>query len=173
MTCPACGCENPTSARFCNQCGRAVDSAQCSARSTDNLGRNDLPTSFAAGRYHLQRFLGEGAKKRVYLAHDTKLDRDVALAVIKTDGLDPIGRSRVEREAQAMARLGDHPHIVTVHDIGEQDGRLYIVSQYMAGGSVADLLHRSVESRQLRVDSSANAELESPSGDFSATQPGN
>ena len=68
-----------------------------------------LPVSFADGRYTVKRFLGEGGRKRVYLAHDTKLDRDVAVAVIKTEGLDQAGLSRVKREAQAMGRLGDHP----------------------------------------------------------------
>jgi len=79
-----------------------------------------LPTSFAAGRYLVKRFLGEGGKKRVYLAHDTTLDRDVAFALIKTDGLDDTARERVSREAQAMGRLGAHPHIVTVFDLGTE-----------------------------------------------------
>src|SRR5207302_3381619 len=77
------------------------------------------PTSFCEGRYKVTRFLGEGGKKRVFLAHDTKLDRDVAFALIKTEGLDDEGRLRLKREAQAMGRLGDHPHIVSVFDIGE------------------------------------------------------
>jgi hypothetical protein len=78
------------------------------------------PTSFANGRYLVKKFLGEGGKKRVYLAHDTTLDRDVAFALIKTDGLDQTARERVAREAQAMGRLGSHPHIVTVFDLGEE-----------------------------------------------------
>ena len=55
------------------------------------------------------------------LAADTLLDRDVAFALIKTDGLDDVGRERVRREAQAMGRLGAHPHVVSVFDLG--DGR--------------------------------------------------
>jgi len=100
----------------------------------------DPLTALANGRYVLRRLLGEGSKKRVYLAHDTRLERDVALAVIRTEGLDEAGRTRIRREAQAMARLGDHPHIVTVHDIGEDDGQPFIVSQLMAGGDLATLL---------------------------------
>ena len=65
----------------------------------------------------MRRFLGEGGKKRVYLAHDSLLDRDVAFALIRTEGLDETGRERVRREAQALARLGGHPHLVTIHDI--------------------------------------------------------
>ena len=75
------------------------------------------PTSFANGRYQVKRFLGEGGKKKVYLAQDTLLDREVAFALIKTEGLDDTSRTRIQREAQAMGRLGSHPHIVTVFDL--------------------------------------------------------
>ena len=67
----------------------------------------------------MKRFLGEGGKKKVYLAHDTLLDREVAFALIRTEGLDEAGRSGITREAQAMGRLGSHPHIVTVFDLGQ------------------------------------------------------
>jgi serine/threonine protein kinase len=108
------------------------------------------------------RFLGEGGKKRVYLAHDTKLDRDVAFALIKTEGLDAEGEARIRREAQAMGRLGDHPHIVSVFDIGEEasttsgQGQPYIVSQLMAGGDVEGLIqgaegHRVPLQRALQI----------------------
>ncbi len=105
------------------------------------------PSAFAAGRYEVRRLLGEGSRKRVYLAHDKRLDREVALAVIRTEGLDDAARARVQREAQAMARLGDHPHIVTVHDIGDDGGQPYIVSQLMAGGDVAVLVGAAPERR--------------------------
>jgi class 3 adenylate cyclase len=99
----------------------------------------------------VQRFLGEGGRKRVYLAHDGRLDRDVAIAVIKTEGLDEAGLARVRREAQAMGRLGDHPHVVTVFDIGDEDGQPYIVSQYMAGGDLEGLLQQA-ENRRLSIN---------------------
>ena len=101
------------------------------------------PASFVEGRYQVRQFLGEGGKKRVYRAYDTRLDRDVAFALLKTDGLDPEGTNRIRREAQAMGRLGDHPHIVTVFDIGDDAGRPYIISQYMAGGTLEDLVGRT------------------------------
>src|SRR5687768_16636424 len=85
------------------------------------------PSSFANGRYTVTRFLGEGGKKKVYLAHDSLLDRDVAFALIKTEGLDEVGKERITREAQAMGRLGDHPNIVTVYDIGTEAGQPYLV----------------------------------------------
>jgi class 3 adenylate cyclase len=96
-----------------------------------------LPTSFAAGRYTVHGFLGEGGSKKVYLAHDTRLDRDVALAVV--EGLDSGSLERVRREARAVARLGDHPNIVAVYDTAEDHGQLLTVYQYMPGGSLADL----------------------------------
>src|SRR5205085_7383902 len=105
------------------------------------------PGSIGAGRYEIRSFLGEGGRKRVYQAYDRALDRDVALATIKTEDLDAAGLERVRREAQAMGRLGDHPHIVTVHDIGDDGGRPFIVSQYMPGGSVDDLLAGAAEHR--------------------------
>ena len=78
------------------------------------------PGGLCSGRYQVRRFLGEGGKKRVFLAHDVKLDRQVAFALIRTEGLDAESQARVQREAQAMGRLGDHPHIVPVFDIGEE-----------------------------------------------------
>jgi tRNA A-37 threonylcarbamoyl transferase component Bud32 len=120
-----------------NECGQAARWSGDSVSVSDAAA--PTPVAIAAGRYRVQRLLGEGARKRVYLARDTRLERDIALALIKTDGLDEAGRLRVQREAQAMADLGDHAHIVTVYDIGEDDGQIFIVSQYMAGGSVEDL----------------------------------
>jgi class 3 adenylate cyclase len=111
----------------------------------------DTPTALANGRYVLRGLLGEGSKKRVYLAYDGRLDREVAVALIKTEGLDDAGRARIRYEAQAMARLGDHPHIVTVHDIGEEDSHPYIVSQLMAGGDVETLL-RDTPTHRLPLD---------------------
>ena len=57
------------------------------------------PTSFANGRYQVKRFLGEGGKKVDYLAHDTPLDREVAFALINSEGLDETSRTRIQREA--------------------------------------------------------------------------
>jgi hypothetical protein len=96
----------------------------------------EQPASFAGGRYTVMRFLGEGGKKRVFLAHDTQLDRDVAFALIKTEGLDATGRERITREAQAMGRLGTHPHVVTIFEIGDEGGSPYVVNELLAGGDV-------------------------------------
>ena len=109
-----------------------------------------LPPSFGSGRYQVQRLLGEGGRKRVYLARDLLLDRDVAVALLKLDGLDEIARTRLQREAQAMGRLGTHPHLVTVFDVGEEAGRPYLVSEYMAGGAL-DAVLRAAPNQSLPV----------------------
>ncbi len=106
-----------------------------------------MPTSFASGRYQVKKFLGEGGKKKVYLVHDTLLDRDVAFALIKTEKLDDTTRARVTREARAMGRLGDHPNIVTIHDMGEHEGQPYIVIPVMPGGDVEGLIEKATEHR--------------------------
>jgi tetratricopeptide (TPR) repeat protein len=105
------------------------------------------PTSFCDGRYEVRRFLGEGGKKLVYLAHDTLLDRDVAFALIKTEGLDEVGRERIRREAQAMGRLGAHPHVVSVFDLGDTDGQPFIVTELMGGGDVEGLIEKAPDHR--------------------------
>ena len=96
----------------CPESANAATSAPPSSSPPPTLAPQ--PTSFASGRYEVKRFLGEGGKKRVYLAHDAQLDRDVAFALIKTEGLDEQARQRINREAQAMGRLSSHPHFVTV-----------------------------------------------------------
>ncbi|MEE8370113.1 MAG: protein kinase, partial [Dehalococcoidia bacterium] len=101
----------------------------------------------------MKSFLGEGGRKKVYLAHDTSLDRDVAFSLIKTEGLDAAGLARARREAQAMGRLGSHPHIVTIHDIGEENHQPYIIQEFMEGGAVQDIVEQAPDHR-LPVDQS-------------------
>ena len=80
-------------------------------------------TSFHGARYKVLQKLGEGGKGIVFLCQDTVLNRNVAVKVIKGEVMDPEGLLRYQREVQAMGRL-IHPNVVTVFDIGEEDGRL-------------------------------------------------
>ncbi|MCH8818468.1 MAG: protein kinase, partial [Chloroflexi bacterium] len=121
-------------------------SGQGRASATTDGESADIPTSFAGGRYEVKRFLGEGGKKRVYLAHDTLLDRDVAFALIKTEGFDDTSKERITREAQAMGRLGTHPNIVTVFDLGTEGDSPFMVTELMGGGDVEGLLEAAVKS---------------------------
>jgi len=164
VACVACGHGLREGARFCDNCGERRGDAPVGSAGAAGV----LPASFAAGRYRVVRLLGDGGRKRVYLAHDRQLDRDVAIAILK-DEESPAGReaaaAHVRREARAMARLGDHPHIVTVYDIGEDEGRTYIVSQYMAGGDVEGLLqaapdHRLTVELAMRIAADVCAALE-------------
>jgi tetratricopeptide (TPR) repeat protein len=144
LVCTQCKHANPPAAKFCLQCGHALVEPTPQSATPTPLS---IPTSFANGRYQVKEFLGEGGKKKVYLVHDTLLDRDVAFALIKTEKLDDATRARVNREARAMGRLGDHPNIVTIHDIGEHEGQPYIVIPVMPGGDVESLIDQAPEHR--------------------------
>ncbi|MCH8066798.1 MAG: protein kinase, partial [Chloroflexi bacterium] len=137
-SCSSCGRTNPPGSGFCNGCGKPLSEPPSAA--TTPAPAPALPASFASGRYEVKSFLGEGGKKRVYLAHDSRLDRDVAIALIKSEGLTEEGIARIQREGQAMGQLGDHPHIVTAYDAGEEAGQHYIVMEYMAGGDLEALI---------------------------------
>ena len=92
------------------------------------------------GRYKITEEVGRGGMAAVYLAHDPLFDREVAIKVLSVAmSNDPGFRARFEREAKAIASL-DHPAVVTVHDYGEDSGRLYLVMRRMAGGTLADRL---------------------------------
>ena len=106
-----------------------------------------IPDMFDDGRYEVKKFLGEGGKKMVYLAHDKTLDREVAFALIKTEGLDTIGLTRVNREAQAMGRLGSHPHIVTVFDLGYHETQPFMVTELMGGGDLEGVIENAPANR--------------------------
>jgi len=107
----------------------------------------ETPTSFANGRYEVKSVLGEGGKKKVYLAHDTTLDRDVAFGLIKAEGLDADSRQRIIREAQAMARLGDHPNLMPIFDLGDENGQPYMGQRLMVGGDVEALIEDAEDGR--------------------------
>ena len=141
--CPECGHTNPIDSKFCEQCAHSLAAPTAEKPPPPS----PAPTSFAGGRYQIKKFLGEGGKKKVYLAHDTLLDRDVAFALLKTEKLDDTARARIKREAQAMGRLGDHPHIVTVFDLGEHEGQPYMVLPLMPGGDVEGLIEKAPEHR--------------------------
>ena len=144
ITCPQCGNTVLEDDRFCAKCGHSlVEPATTSTPHKESVSPATEPTSFANGRYQVKKKLGEGGKKKVYLAHDTRLDRDVAIYLIKTEKLDETGRTRIIREAQAMARLGDHPNIASIHDYGDHDGQPYMVAPLLSGGDVEALIEKA------------------------------
>ena len=134
MRCPECGNENREGARFCDSCGATLAPT---TEAPASVSRADLPDELAGGRYRPERFLGQGGRKRVYLARGVGDDRAVAVAVFETEGVGETILVRARREAQAMGRLGEHPHIVGIIESGEDAGRPFIVSEHMPGGDVA------------------------------------
>jgi len=95
------------------------------------------------GRYHILEQLGEGGMATVYKAFDTRLEREVAVKVIRTEQFTPASLGlvlkRFEREAKALARL-NHPNIVGVIDYGEHQGVPYLVMVYQPGGTLRQRL---------------------------------
>ncbi|MBW3609808.1 MAG: serine/threonine protein kinase [Actinobacteria bacterium] len=149
------------------------------------------------GRYRLARRLGAGGMASVWLAHDDRLDRPVAIKVISdTLAGEERYRERFDREARAAASLS-HPNIVPVYDYGVHDGHPFLVMEYVPGGSLSDLLrsptpapldvvelarqllsaldcvhraglvHRDVKPANILLDASARARLT----DFGIAQP--
>src|SRR3990170_3259709 len=95
------------------------------------------------GPYEIQSAIGAGGMGEVYKARDTRLDRTVAIKILpETLAGDPSFRERFEREAKAIASL-QHPHICTLHDVGQQDGIDYLVLEYLEGETLADRLARA------------------------------
>lgn len=93
-------------------------------------------------RYEVIRELGRGGMATVYLAHDPRFKRDVAIKILPREFLhDPMFQARFEREAQTIASL-EHSSIVPVYDFGEYQGQPYLVMRYMAGGSLLDRIRR-------------------------------
>jgi serine/threonine-protein kinase len=89
------------------------------------------------GPYELEAKLGEGGMGVVFRARDTKLNRPVAIKFLNGDAGDAAARRRFQREAQIASSL-NHPHILTVHDIGEWEERQYLVTEYLEGGTLKE-----------------------------------
>ncbi len=94
------------------------------------------------GRYDIKSLIGQGGMSAVYLGYDPRSQREVAIKILPPYYLHaPKFRERFEREALMIALL-EHPAIVPVYDMGEEDGQPYIVMRYMSGGSLSDKLKR-------------------------------
>jgi len=101
-----------------------------------------------ADRYAIERELGQGGMATVYLAHDVRHDRKVALKVLRPELAAILGGERFLAEIRTTANL-QHPHILPLHDSGEADGLVYYVMPYVEGESLRD---RILREHQLPVD---------------------
>ena len=92
-------------------------------------------------RYRMEGPVASGGMAAVYAAHDTLLDRPVAVKVLAEHlNEDVAARERFQREARAAANLSSHPGVVTIFDVGEHQGRSFIVMELFRGGTLADVL---------------------------------
>jgi serine/threonine protein kinase len=94
------------------------------------------------GPYEIQDFLGAGGMGEVYCARDTRLDRTVAIKVLRPAlSMSPEERLRFAREARTASRLS-HPNICTLHDVGQQDGTDFLVMEYLEGETLSERLRK-------------------------------
>jgi serine/threonine-protein kinase len=158
--CPACQHENPQTARYCADCGTALDGSRADTAtklhdpaaassagvsaitSTPSDQGRFLPGAILAGRYRILGLLGRGGMGEVYRADDIKLGRPVALKFLPPSlEQRPDRLERFLNEAR-VALAVTHPNVCRVHDIGEFDGRHYISMEYIDGEDLASLLRR-------------------------------
>src|SRR5580658_3518744 len=104
------------------------------------------------GPYEVLAAIGAGGMGEVYRARDNRLNRDVAIKVLPAHlAGDPKLRQRFESEAQAVSRL-NHPHIVTIYDIGDEQGTGFIVMEYVSGSTLAANLSASLPAKGLGLE---------------------
>jgi eukaryotic-like serine/threonine-protein kinase len=94
-----------------------------------------LTARASIGPYVIEERIGAGGMGEVYRARDPKLNRPVAVKLLSDRIADPAARRRFQREAQMASSL-NHPHILTVYDAGEFEGRQYLVTEYVDGGTL-------------------------------------
>jgi hypothetical protein len=135
----------PDEAAFCPTCGAA----------TPTRIAEDIPDEFEqqltaalADRYRIDRELGRGGMAIVYLAHDIRHERDVALKVLRPELAASLGGDRFVREIKIAAKL-NHPNILALFDSGDADGFLFYVMPFVEGESLRDKLRRE---KQLPID---------------------
>jgi eukaryotic-like serine/threonine-protein kinase len=102
-----------------------------------------MSSSLLGNRYQLQQTLGSGGMAVVYKARDLMLERPVAIKILRQDfSQDPNFREHFRQEARAAANLS-HPNIVTVHDFGLDQGKLYIVMEYVPGTDLKTMIKQT------------------------------
>lgn len=116
----------------------AVDPAKLEYSTPELLDKPDVPTNI--GRYRVECTIGSGGMGVVYRAVDGALERKLAIKLIRgAQQASPTEKARLVQEARAMARLS-HPNVVTVHEVGEHEGQLFIAMEYVKGCSLTQWL---------------------------------
>lgn len=120
--------------------------AKVMARSPDDPSASLIGREI--GPYILERLLGEGGMGRVYLAHDRKLNRKIALKILPGEfSADPARVHRFKREARVVSAF-NHPNIVTIHDVGESEGWRYIATELVEGRTLDVLVREGLRLRE-------------------------
>jgi len=118
------------------------------SRTDTNSRTSVLPPGTKLGPYVVQSLIGAGGMGEVYRARDTRLNRLVALKILlASSSSDELRRQRLHREARAISAL-QHPHICTLHDVGQQDEIDFLVMELLEGETLASRLEKS----KLRLD---------------------
>jgi hypothetical protein len=129
--CTVCGRGNPEDASACGRCHKHF---------TMEEGELQMGQTLGEGRYVVAAHLGQGGMGSVYRVRDRRLDRDVAIKLLKRDLTGhPTARARMEREAKALARL-NHPNVVDIYDVLDHEGTLALVIEYVDAGTLSDKL---------------------------------
>ena len=110
-----------------------------------------LATGTRLGDYEILALIGSGGMGDVYRAFDANLQRTVAVKLLADSGADPIARGRFQREAQLCSAL-NHPHILTVLDAGEHEGRQYLVTEFVDGGTLREWVSAAPRGWQQSLD---------------------
>lgn len=120
--------------------------------SRTDRSRSQQGVSRKVGRYQIVERIGRGAMGVVYRARDEAMDRDVAVKILAPDLEDePEIRLRFHREAETAARLS-HPNIITIFDLGEEDGHFHLVMEFLNGATLKEHLSQTVLSTASKVD---------------------
>lgn len=152
----SCSSQDGLVAGPCPHCGCALDAGPSVLEAVEthhsapiDLTPHDFPwetaeppltfVSKTVGRFQLREIIGGGGFGQVYRAYDPRLDREVALKVLKEMHPTPRAMERFFREARIAAQL-EHPNIVALHDAGRDDGRCWIAYQYVPGPTLTRLL---------------------------------
>jgi hypothetical protein len=114
---------------------REVESLLASEQSDSTGCSTPLAPGIQLGAYRIESILGEGGMGVVYRALDAKFNRLVAIKFLSEELADAAARRRFQREAQMVSSL-NHPHFLTVHDAGEFEGRQYLVTEFVDGGTL-------------------------------------
>jgi tetratricopeptide (TPR) repeat protein/predicted Ser/Thr protein kinase len=168
-------------AHACNRCPRRIDSAReaASGRGTDTVANvavgylrprenvesgeaagahvdaemdgAELERGAAIGRYTILALVGRGGMGAVYAAYDPELDRKIALKLLRARSSDRRSRSRLLREAKAIAKLS-HPNVVVVHDAGTFDERVFIAMEFVEGRTLKEWLAEAPRTRREILD---------------------